>query len=427
MALAAADRGDFDALHDLAWRAVQLGPKNDPALLSLLARAQSLSGRPHDALVMLDRLADMGVAVDAETNDDFARTRQLPGWADVAAHLARVRRGDAAPAAAAPAAGAAAAARAPAPGAAPAPAPAGEPVSVPAVAAAPRRGPTEAVRFSTGAFTPGGLAYDAVSGRFLFGDRLGRKLFIVGERSNHTTDFVRSEPAGLQDVAAIEIDAKRGDLWVASTAPAAGTGAVHKLQLVSGRALRSFPVAADLEPVALADLAVTAAGAVLVIDSASRQLLVLRPGASALERVVTLDAAGPASVTASDDRTVYVAHRDGVSRIDLRSKTATPLTAASRIPLGRLERIRWRDRALIAVRAEDDGSRSIVRLDLNDSGRAVVRATTLESIAAAGPVFLTFWGDELVYLADRANHATDIPQTDAPPPAEFTAYRLRLR
>ncbi|HXI31311.1 MAG TPA: hypothetical protein VNG89_22900 [Vicinamibacterales bacterium] len=417
MALAAADRGDFDLLHDLAWRAVQLGPKNDPALLALLARAQSLSGRPHDALVMLDRLADMGVAVDAETSDDFARTRQLPGWTDVAAHLARVRRGDAAPAAAAPAAGAAAAA----------PAPAGEPASVPAVTAALRPAPTEAVRFSTGAFTPGGLAYDAVSGRFLFGDRLGRKLFIVGERSNHTTDFVRSEPAGLQDVAAIEIDAKRGDLWVASTAPAAGTGAVHKLQLVSGRALRSFAVAADLEPVALADLAVTAAGAVLVIDSASRHLLVLRPGASALERVVTLDAAGPASVTASDDRTVYVAHRDGVSRIDLRSRTAAPLTAASRIPLGRLERIRWRDRALIAVRAEDDGSRSIVRLDLNDSGRAVVRATTLESIAAAGPVFLTFWGDELVYLADRSNHATEIPPTDAPQPAEFTAYRLRLR
>src|SRR5438309_9768754 len=80
LALAAADRGEYETFHDLAWRSVQIGPPNDPALMYLLARAQSLSGRPHDALIMLQRLADLGVAPDADTNDDFRRTRQLPGW-----------------------------------------------------------------------------------------------------------------------------------------------------------------------------------------------------------------------------------------------------------------------------------------------------------------------------------------------------------
>src|SRR5260221_11206673 len=87
LALAAADRGDYETFHDLAWRAVQTGPPRDLALMYLLARAQALSGRSHDALVMLDRLAEMGVATDATINEDFNRTRQLPGWPDVKARI----------------------------------------------------------------------------------------------------------------------------------------------------------------------------------------------------------------------------------------------------------------------------------------------------------------------------------------------------
>src|SRR5580700_4810610 len=59
LALAAADRGEYERFHDLAWRAVQLGPAKDSVLMSLLARAQALSGRPDDAMIMLDRLAEM--------------------------------------------------------------------------------------------------------------------------------------------------------------------------------------------------------------------------------------------------------------------------------------------------------------------------------------------------------------------------------
>ena len=87
LALAAADRGEYETFHDLAWRTVQTGPRNDPALMYLLARAQALSGRPHDALIMLQRLAGMGVASDAATNDDFVRTRQLPEWPDLLARI----------------------------------------------------------------------------------------------------------------------------------------------------------------------------------------------------------------------------------------------------------------------------------------------------------------------------------------------------
>src|SRR5262249_30507810 len=187
-------------------------------------------------------------------NDDFARTRQLPGWPEVSAHIARVRRPDSPPVAAPPVTRSTATAPAAAPSPA-APSAVPPPVVRPSAATTtvppantPRPPPTEAVRFSSNAFTPAGLAYDAVSGRFLFGDRLARKLFIVSESSNRASDFVRTEPAGFQDIAGIEIDARRGDLWVASTASAAGTGTLHKLQRISGPAPRAVPVAAPPRP-----------------------------------------------------------------------------------------------------------------------------------------------------------------------------------
>jgi hypothetical protein len=416
LALAAADRGDYEAFHDLAWRTVQTGPPKDPALMYLLARAQALSGRPHDALIMLQRLAEMGVPSDADTNEDFARTRQLPGWPELLARIDRLIHPDS-PRVAAPPAGT------PAAGPLPAVSPAASPN---AASSAPA---LETVKFSTGGFTPGGLAYDAVSHRFVFGDRLGRKLIVVGEGSNHAVDFVRADSAGFNEIAAIEIDAKRGDLWVASAAPADGTGTLHKLQLVSGRPLKAFRVAADLEPVTLVDLAVTPAGAVLVLDSTGRQLLVLRSGGTSLERVMRIDAREPASLAAGgDDGIAYVAHRDGVERIDLRARTAARVSAPSSVSLAHLEQIRWRRHALIAVRVDDDGARRIIRLDLNANGRAVTQATTLEGLGPiAGQTFVTVSGDELVYLVSGSNRAVDPPPRDALGMADFVAYRVRLR
>jgi hypothetical protein len=163
-----------------------------------------------------------------------------------------------------------------------------------------------------------------VSRRFLFGDRLGRKLIVVGEGTNHTVDFVRADSAGFGDIAAMEIDDRRGDLWVMSAGLANGAAALHKLQLVSGRPLKSFPIAADPEAVTPVDLAVTPAGVVVALDSAGHQLLVLRSKGTAVERVMRVDAAEPASLAATgDEGIVYVAYRDGVSRVDLRARTAT--------------------------------------------------------------------------------------------------------
>jgi hypothetical protein len=105
-----------------------------------------------------------------------------------------------------------------------------------------------------------------------------------------------------------------------------------------------------------------------------------------------------------------------VSRIDLRARTATPVTAPKSVSLAHLERIRWRRHALIAVQVDDDGSRRIIRFDLNANGRAVTRAMTLEgSVPTAGPTFVTISGDDLVYVVGGSRTA------------ELVAHRLPLR
>jgi hypothetical protein len=456
MALAAADRAEYETFHDLAWRAMQTGPPRDPSLMLMLARAQALSGRPHDALVMLDRLAQMGVPSDADTSDDFARTRQLPDWPEVAARIERLRTPATAPTPAppppappAPAAAPRRGARSTAKAAPPAPAlkaeppapppPPVEPLPAPPPPAAPLP-PTEppppapaatpapvvpvvpvakseAARFSTDRSGVVGLAYDLVSRRILFADRIGRKLVVVGEGSNHPLDLVRADSAGFMEISAIEIDDRRGDLWVTSAADENGAGTLHRLQLVSGRPLRSFRVPPDRTPVELADVAITRAGTVLVLDAASGTILQLHPGAPALERVMHVDVTGPVSLAAgSEEGIAYLAHRDGISRLDLRARSASTVSAPKNTSLAGLEQIRRYRSALIGISSEA-GSTRIVRFELNASERSVRRATTIEASApVVAHAAVTISGDDLLYLSPVVAGAT-----------EFVAYRVHLK
>ena len=415
-ALDARGRGEFERFHDLAWRAVQTGAKNDPALMYLLARAQALSGRRRDALIMLRRLADMGVAIDAAAEEDFRRTRELAGWAELERTFERLRSGpnalgvaEPAPPAAVPAPPPPAAAARSAPGlperlnGVP-PAAAAPPVTPKAaltIAAAPA---TELTRFSTDRFSPAGLAYDEVSRRFLFGDALGRRLFVVGEGSSRTVDLVRAEGAGFHDVTALAIDARRGDLWVTSTAANGTAGALHRLQLISGRALATFEAPSGTE-LALRDVAVATNGTVLVLDSGARRILRLRNARTAepktVDTAMSLDMADATSLTVTDsDRFAYLAHAGGIARLDLQSRTRREVTTATGLSLANFERIRWYRNSLVGVQVLPDGSRGLVVLKLDRAGNVVTAGSLIDPTLdreARSPL-LTIVGDD-VYLS----------------------------
>jgi hypothetical protein len=272
-------------------------------------------------------------------------------------------------------------------------------------------------------FAAGGLAYDAVSGRFLFADRAARKLTVAGDGLDYAVDFVRGDAAGFYQVAGLAIDPRRGDLWVASARRDDGAGALHRLQLISGRSLRLFEVPSDARPVDLVDLAVTPGGSVVVLDGRQGQLFQLTPRGEALQPVMRVDGSAPVSLTSGGDDVVFVAHGQGVVRADLQAKSVTPLTAAAGVDLTGLESVRWHRDAIIGVQKPAGGARRIVRLRLNGSGRAVTSLTVLQAAAddRQGPVFATVSGDELSYIV-----AGD-PTQSAGDGAETVVYRIPLR
>lgn len=391
LALDAAEGGEYERFHDLAWRAVQTGPKNDPALMYLLARAQSLSGRPGDALVMLERLAAMGVATDASTNDDFRRVRNLPGWAEFEKISAGLK-GSTTDTAGLPSTGLGA-------GKASTSEKAGEKTAgLKASATDNTKEPAEAVRFETLPFTPAGLAYDGVSRRFIVADRRARRLAVIDEFSRHVANLASAQSAGFGDIAAIEIDARQGDLWVVSADGPRAT--LHKLQLISGRSLASYVPPEALGDVEFVDVAATPDDGVLVLDRAGHRVFHLRPKASALELSFTLPDDRPAALAPAGDQIVYVAHASGISRVDLSARNVAALRPGKGVDLRNITKLRWYKGALMAVQRADDGSYRVVRLELDRQGRAVAALRPLgASLASVDPTAVTLAGGALYYLA----------------------------
>ena len=229
---------------------------------------------------MLQRLAEMGVATDADSDPDFGPARELPGWPEVANAIARARTAMSSPGVE------------PVRGPSSSVAARGAPVGVPGQPRGRRNSPaaaagtavvaplaivpfpldpapmSDAARFSTGNFLTAGLAYDAVSRRFVIGDALGQKLIVVGAASDHAEDMVHKDSAGFDDVVALDID-ERADLRVARGHE--GKKRVHRLQLVSARPLMTYRTSPSIGSTRLVDLAVQASGDVIALDKAGNR------------------------------------------------------------------------------------------------------------------------------------------------------------
>jgi hypothetical protein len=418
-ALQAAELQDFERFHDLAWRAMQKGPRNQPELMQLLARAQSLSGRPTDALVMLERLAALGVKTEAATSDDFRRVRALPGWAAFEERLAALP----APAAAPPPP------VVPTPPASAAPAPAtrtndaaGVPREVRSRTAVPEAAPTaatvvnsdaaDALRFTTLSFTPAGLAYDYVSNRFIVGDQDANKLTVVDEGSQRVANLAGAQSAGFGDIAGLEIDAREGDLWVVSSSSAGEktqggadrpAATLHKLQLISGRVLYAVDLEPDLGPARFADIAVTRRSSILVLDNIGQRVFVVPPRAKRLQLAVQLDASPSSSLAPGPGEIVYVARADGIVRVDLQSRRARPVTAPAGTSLAGITRLRWHNAALLAIQPSGDGTYSVVRFKMDGAGLRITKADVLDrNLRMPDPTAAALSGDFFYYLATPA-------------------------
>jgi hypothetical protein len=422
-------RGDFETSHDLAWRAVQMGPPHDPSLMYLLARTQAQSGRAHDALVMLDRLAQLGITTDAATREEFRAVRALPGWPQLEARLV-TSAAVASPSAPSPSGSPLSVVPRPLPGklrksaarsdnerpSIPVPdASASEAAKGPAVSAVPAIPASrsqEVLRLTGLAFQAKGFAYDQVSGRFVVGDSAGKKLVVLDERSHLAADLVRGSSAGFADIDGLEVDSRRGDLWVVSSqsSPAGATGSVtslHRLQLVSGRPLSTYALADEFGPARLRDVAVTQAGTVFVLDAIGGRIFRLQPHTKTLALVATLTGDRPSSLATVDDRQLYVAFADGIVHVDVSTGLSLVLRSPAGVDMSGIERLRWNRHALIGIQKGKNGQRQLVSLKPGE-GRVTHWETLEASLPIADPTAMTISGDDFYFLAGETDTIRDL-------------------
>jgi hypothetical protein len=414
-ALDAAARRDFEAFHDLAWRAAQKGRPNDPELMYLLARAQSLSGRPGDALVMLRRLAELGIVTDARDNEEFTRVRALAGWEAVDELMANVPAKPKIEADALPSPAAAAAAPAPA---APTPNVPKAPVKPPARAepapAAPKEAPAPArtepatpapairgeaaLALPDASLEPVGLAYDSASRRFVVGDRHANKLIVADDVFKRVNDLIGAASGGFGVITGVEIDTRRGDLWVSSNGDD-GRSSLHKLQLVSGRVLSTVDVPADLLPTRFTDIVISDSGLLLLVDARGSRIVPMRNGAREFDPPIQLKAQHPTSVATTGD-IAYVAHEDGLSAVNLKTGRVTKIQAARGVDLKRLQRVRATRDAIVALQSDSETESShLVRIRLRNGGTVANTVEPMdEPFVSAGPA-LTISRQAVYYVA----------------------------
>jgi hypothetical protein len=169
---------------------------------------------------------------------------------------------------------------------------------------------------------------------------------------------------------------------------------------VSGRPLRTYRTAASAGRVHLVDLGITPSGTVIALDAARGALLTLARGASELTLAMPLDVPAPVALaTTDDDGVLFVAHAEGIARVDLRSHTTTPVTSSERFDLTRLSRLRTHRGGLVGVQTTADGLHQVVRLTLNGAGRRVTDAAVVDAPAAAPTrPLIAISGDDLYAL-----------------------------
>jgi hypothetical protein len=383
MAADAITQSEFETAHDLAWRAVQLGPHNDAASMYLLARTQSLSGRPHDALVMLRRLAALGFRPDeVETLDDFRRVRALADWPDALAAL----RGTLASASAR----------------VESPASDGGTTSPKRPERREGRPVAPGLPIPSSVITPVALAYDAVSDRFVVADENSDTLKIVDERTGHVINLVSRGWSGAYRPTALAIDPRRGDLWAAGVETTDGVprSALHKLQLVSGRLLQTVPLPTDAGAVRLVHLAV-GSRAVFALDAAGRRVFALADGATEARVVANLvTITDPVSIALAGDNVLYVAHAKGLARVDLRARTRLPIAVPTTVDLTDLQSISWHEGSLFAIQRNASGAHAATRIRLDARGTT---ATSLETLGPAVTRAAGVYGGIFYYVASESD------------------------
>jgi sugar lactone lactonase YvrE len=348
-AAAAYKARDYTAAIENLQKAAELIPDH-PTITYNLACVYSLAGKKQEALSALSSVADMGVIIQAEKDNDLALIKDTPEFKLI---LARFEKSKA-----------------------------------PIIHSSPGFTVHE-----KGLITEG-LAYDPVEETFYVSSVHKRKILAVLKNGAVTT--FASETDGLFSVLGMTVDPKRRHLWVTTTAfpqminfkkEEDGTSAVCKFDLRTKKLLKRYVLLNSPKKHALGDLTVQSNGDVFTTDSLSPAVYVIHPQKDEIELFLEDPLFGsPQGLSFSnDERHLFMAdYSTGLFDIDVTTKRVSHFTPLAGATMLGIDGLYFYKGSLIGVQNGVTPQR-VVRISLSKNFKQAVR---LEVIEANNPVFL---------------------------------------
>jgi sugar lactone lactonase YvrE len=263
-----------------------------------------------------------------------------------------------------------------------------------------------AFRLADSGLLPEDIDYDAKRQRFLITSVLEHKVVAV-DFAGKMVDFATA-PDGWP-MMALKIDPQRQLLWATEIAmngfavvPKAEQGQSVLLcyDLKSGQLVRRVE---GPRPSALADIALTAEGAVIASDGDHGGVYRLNFGSDRWERLDAGDFISPQTpAMAVDGKHLYVPdYTRGIGVLDLESKRVKWIPAAGRFALGGIDGMYRVSDSLIAVQNGTDPER-VIRFKLDPSASQIVSETVIErSTSTLGdPTHAVVVAGTLYYIAN---------------------------
>ena len=269
--------------------------------------------------------------------------------------------------------------------------------------------------------TPESVAYDARTGAFFAGSMYQAKIVRIAPDGS-VSDFVPSRRDGLLSVLGMKVDAARRELWAVAgnfgerppmetPDPAtSGRGAIFRFDVDSGALVRAYWSRGTAEkPLQFNDLVVSPEGDVYV-TAGPDGIWRLRRGSDALEPFVQPPGSFFNGIAMTPDgKTLFGAsHFEGVLRIDVATRSITPLALPEGAILGGIDGLYVYGRSLVAIQNGTDPIR-VVRAWMNPEMTRVTRVAVLEQEHPESDIPLTgvIVGDDLYYVGRSQLRAFD--------------------
>ncbi len=304
-------------------------------LLYNLAAAQTMNGRPADALATLRRIAEMGLTVAPNKDPDFAPLQGSAGYQDVLDALARNEQ------------------------------PAGR--------------PAEAFTLRETGQIAEGIAYDAATDRQFVSSVRTKRIFAVSRRGEATV-FAELP----MSVFGMAIDPKRRLLWAALAAlpqtegfteADRGKGAVAKIDLGTGRVLAILQPT-DAGPHLFGDVAVAPDGEVFASNSAGAIYRVEDGRLEPFARGPFVSLQGLS--VAPDGRLLYAAdYSKGLFAVDLATRDSYRLPVPSTVSLLGVDGLYQASRNTLIATQNGTTPARVLRIALSPNGLGVASCDVL--------------------------------------------------